>query len=108
MKLSFLVVTTDIDRGYNDLLLNSIKENVSLDESEYEIIIHDNKEIPVMRGIYEHSESESGGPFFVYIFEMEQLNEVILISGFVNHPGHEKLFLIKQLESIAKTIKNGE
>jgi hypothetical protein len=50
MKLSFLVVTTDIDRDYNDLLLNSIKETVSLDESEYEIIIHDNSNIPMTGG----------------------------------------------------------
>jgi len=57
-----------------------------------------------MRGIYEHAGSNSGGPFFVYIFDTDQDNEVILISGFVNYPGHEKLLLLKQLEIIAKTI----
>ena len=35
-------------------------------------------------------------------------NEVILISGFVNYPGHEKLLLLKQLETMAKTIYKGE
>ena len=58
----------------------------------------------MMRGIYEHSESETGGPFFVYIFETEQANEVILISGFVNYPGHKKILLLKQLEIMAKTL----
>ena len=48
-----------------------------------------------MRGIYEHDESESGGPFFVYIFETETHNEVILVSGFVNYPGHKNNFLLK-------------
>jgi len=61
----------------------------------------------IMRGIYEHDESESGGPFFVYIFETETHNEVILVSGFVNYPGHKKNLLIKQLEIIAKTLKKG-
>ena len=70
--------------------------------------IYNEKRIPMMRGIYEHSESDTGGPFFVYIFETEQMNEVILISGFVNYPGHEKLLLLKQLEIIAKTLYKGD
>jgi hypothetical protein len=61
-----------------------------------------------MRGIYEHEESASGGPFFVYIFETDLLNEVILVSGFVNNPGHEKILLLKQLEIIASTLQKGE
>ncbi len=62
----------------------------------------------IMRGIYEHEESASGGPFFVYIFETDLLNEVILVSGFVNNPGHEKILLLKQLEIIASTLQKGE
>ena len=61
-----------------------------------------------MRGIFEHNESNTGGPFFVYIFDIALSDEVILISGFVNHPGHEKLMLIKQLEIMAKTLHKGE
>ena len=62
----------------------------------------------IMRGIYEHDESESGGPFFVYIFETDSVNEVILVSGFVNYPGNEKLLLLKQLEIIANTLHKGD
>jgi hypothetical protein len=62
----------------------------------------------IMRGVYEHDESESGGPFFVYIFDTETCNEVILVSGFVNYPGHEKVILLKQLEIIANTLHQGE
>ena len=91
-----------------DLVLYIPEIEISRYFQKNEIIIQKNKEIPIMRGIYEHSESESGGPFFVYIFETEQPNEVILISGFVNHPGHEKLLLLKQLEIMAKTLYNGE
>ena len=52
--------------------------------------------------------SESGGPFFVYIFETDSVNEVILVSGFVNYPGNEKLLLLKQLEIIANTLHKGD
>ena len=66
------------------------------------------EKINVMRGIYEHAKSDTGGPFFVYIFDTEQMNEVILICGFVNYPGHEKLILLKQLEIMAKTLHKGD
>ena len=62
----------------------------------------------IMRGVYEHDESESGGPFFVYIFETDSVNEVILVSGFVNNPGHGKLLLLKQLEIIANSLHKGD
>ena len=68
----------------------------------------DKNMLHIMRGIYEHEESASGGPFFVYIFETESVNEVILVSGFVNYPGHEKILLLKQLEIIANTFQKGE
>ena len=61
-----------------------------------------------MRGVYEHGESETGGPFFVYIFDTKTVNEVILVSGFINYPGHEKIVLLKQLEIIANTLHQGE
>ena len=73
-----------------------------------ENVLYGRNKIQIMRGLYEHSESNSGGPFFVYIFDTEQTNEVILISGFVNYPGHEKLLLLKQLEIMAKTFYKGE
>ena len=73
-----------------------------------ENVTHGRNKIPVMRGIYEHPESDTGGPFFVYIFDTEEMNELILISGFVNHPGHEKLLLLKQLEIMVKTLHKGD
>ena len=69
-----------------------------------EIFQYKNKKRQIMRGIYYHNESESGGPFFVYIFKTKTMNEVILVSGFINNPGYEKILLLKQLEIIAYTI----
>ena len=43
MKLSILTVTTDRDKTYNNLLVKSIKETISLKEQDYEIIIHDSQ-----------------------------------------------------------------
>ena len=57
-----------------------------------------------MLGIYDHNESLTGGPFMIYVFDTKINNEVILVCGFVNNPGKEKLLLIKQLELIAFSI----
>ena len=62
----------------------------------------------IMRGLFEHEDSQSGGPFFTYIFDTTNKNELILISGFVSYPGHDKILLLKQLEIIVKTFKKGE
>ena len=56
-------------------------------------------------GIYEHDLSDTGGPFFCYIFENDINNEVTFISGFVNNPGKNKHYLYKQLELIVENLK---
>ncbi len=70
---------------------------------EFELVEIQSKKIKLLRGLYEHQKSESGGPFFVYIIETNEKEEVILASGFVNYPGHDKYFLLRQLEVIVKT-----
>jgi hypothetical protein len=45
MKLSILTVITDKDKAYNDLLVGSIRKTISLDESDYEIIVYDNNHV---------------------------------------------------------------
>jgi len=98
--------------AWKNLTLDYSKNMPEIIISEYyqanETAVIQDKKIPLMRGVYEHAESDSGGPFFVYIFETDYQNEVILVSGFLNHPGHEKIFLLKQLETIAKTIHKGD
>ena len=65
----------------------------------------DDGNFKMMRGLYEHEESDSGGPFFVYIFESDLPNEVILVSGFINFPGRNKYLLLKQLDIIISSLK---
>ena len=59
----------------------------------------------IMRGIYDYDISDTGGPFFSYVFENNDNNEVILISGFVSNPGKDKWPLLNQLETIIKKTK---
>ena len=59
----------------------------------------------IVRGLYEQHDSDSGGPFFTYIFENNTNNEVIFISGFVNNPGKKKANLLLQLETIIRNIE---
>lgn len=64
--------------------------------------------VRVLNGLYEHKESDSGGPFATYMFDMKGSNELILITGYVNHPGHEKLKLLEEIENIIFTINFGD
>ena len=59
----------------------------------------------LIRGIYEHDESKTGGPFFSYMYNNSHNNKLIFISGFVNNPGKSKVHLLLQLETIIKNIK---
>ena len=59
-------------------------------KQNYEII-HEKKKVKVIRGLYEHDESQTGGPFVSYLFEEKGSDELILITGFVNNPANRKL-----------------
>ncbi len=70
-----------------------------------EIVTINNEKVNVFRGVYIHEESDTGGPFVIYIIDGNKEKEVNLLSGFVNNPGHEKLPLLRQLEVIIKHTK---
>tara|TARA_B110001454_G_C12675027_1_gene415479 strand:- start:625 stop:1299 length:675 start_codon:yes stop_codon:yes gene_type:complete len=72
--------------------------------SEESVFIEGNS-IRVMHGVYEHIESETGGPFVIYLFDGNVENEVILASGFVNNPGRKKAPLLRQLELTIQKMK---
>ena len=93
----------DINK-YVQNLINYLFKSDTDDISDIDDI--NGNKIRILRGLYEHKTSESGGPFFVYMFELHESNEVILISGFVNYPGHDKYLLLRQLEIIVKTALN--
>ena len=72
--------------------------------SEESVFIEGNS-IRVMHGVYEHIESQTGGPFVIYLFDGHVQNEVILVSGFVNNPGRKKAPLLRQLELTIQKMK---
>ena len=59
----------------------------------------------VVRGLYEHLDSDTGGPFVTYVYEDIYKDYKLYVSGFVNNPGKDKIILLKQLESIFQKIK---
>ena len=54
------------------------------------------------------SRNPTGGPFISYIFELEKTNKALVVVGFVNFPGENKVFHIKELEYIIETINMNE
>ena len=95
-----------IDKNYKNNIWTKYKEIINeniegLDISNYYKI----KDGDFFRGLYEHRESDTGGPLFIYLFDNNDNNEVILVSGFVNNPGKNKYKILKELEIITKNIK---
>lgn len=77
-------------------------------EANFDIIKTPNDDIRKVSGVYGtkiESDNPTGGPFVSYIFDYPESNRVVIASGFVNFPGKNKVFHIKELEYILETIK---
>ena len=97
-------INNEID--YWEFLSSNLQENIkglNIRNTYKKIMNYDN--LMTIRGIYDYDISETGGPFFSYVFENNDNNEVILISGFVSNPGKDKWPLLNQLETIIKKTK---
>jgi hypothetical protein len=49
----------------------------------------------ILKGIYGHTESNTGGPFISYIFEDLTLSKTLFVTGYVNNPGNSKILMLK-------------
>ncbi len=80
-------------------------------ETQFDKILVDNFEAKKIYGLFGtkiDSSNPTGGPFISYIFELEKTNKVLVVVGFVNFPGENKVFHIKELEYIIETININE
>ena len=77
---------------YNDLRNKYFKKNIN------------NIECRIIRTLYEHNSSGTGGPCIYYIYPINN-SKVIVMGGFVNYPGHRKIDHIRQLEYIFENIE---
>ena len=99
----WITINKNIDKNFaNDYFLYT---KDILEKSIKSIIINDNynktqnfNNYTYIQGLYEHEESDTGGPYFSYIIESN--NKLTLISGFVNNPGKTKHKLYKQLDAL--------
>ena len=63
----------------------------------------DNDEARKIYGVYGtkvDAENITGGPFITYLFDIPKTNKVLIASGFVNFPGKNKVYHLKELEYI--------
>ncbi len=102
---------SNFENSWKNFELNIEKYMNDVSISKYfkknEKIKFKNNDVQILRGLYEHGASETGGPFFTYIFDVKGSNDLILIAGFVNNPGKDKLRLLDELEIIIRTINYG-
>ena len=133
----YLVVKNDIDnesflwigRGYpyrwltfkkinlnSDILLfEEFKNHIHNDMPNvkitdyYKNLLYESDDIIKIQGLYEEEKSNTGGPFISYAKLFRDYNQAIIITGFVNNPGKDKIRLLKELElQIKNTIHRGD
>ena len=104
--LIFDIVDNVNDLDIWSLYINSISENVpGLNISPHYRSESVDDNFIILRGVYDYDQSDTGGPFFVYVFDNYIDNSLILVSGFVSNPGKDKYLLLKELELLIKNIK---
>ena len=86
------MTSNTLNVSYNDLKNEYIKRNINGVENR------------IIRTLYEHSESETGGPSVYYIYPINN-SKVIVMGGFVNYPGHRKIDHIRQIEYMFENIE---
>jgi len=112
----WIVVYEDIQHFYQtpkaswERLGNKFNEYLSVDavsyKTQFETIDFQDEEIRKIYGVYStkiDSKNPTGGPFVTYIIDQNETNKVLIVSGFVNFPGKNKIFHIKELEYIIET-----
>ena len=73
----------------------------------YKKVSYESDDIIKIEGLYEEMESDTGGPFVVYVKFNSLDRTALFISGFVNNPGKPKIRLLKELEiQILNNLKN--
>jgi len=91
-------VTSDEDS--DRMVVNSV--SLPVYEYEFKLGEHYAKEL---RGIWEMTESFSGGPFNSYAVLNKEQNEIIYVDVFVLAPGKDKRDMMMQLDYIVKSSK---
>ncbi|NOZ09111.1 MAG: DUF4837 family protein [FCB group bacterium] len=97
-EVSKVVLKQILDDTVSGITVEDIYQSATVEH-------RDGRTIRVIRGLYFHPESNSGGPFFTFVVNIPESTNVLLISGFVNFPGYEKMLLLRQLEVMALTYQ---
>ena len=88
-----------LNQKFEDILdINALPYN-----TQFNNIKIDNDEARKIYGVYGtkvDAENITGGPFITYLFDIPKTNKVLIASGFVNFPGKNKVYHLKELEYI--------
>ena len=84
---------------------NDIGISIYDDYRKKTILSYNQSGLYVYRGIYSHQESQTGGPFALYLLDNMNTDEVILVASTVNNPGNSKMPHLLQMDALIKNIK---
>ena len=63
------------------------------------------RNINIFRGIYSHVDSQTGGPFALYMLDNIDADEVILVASIINNPGNKKINHLLEMDALIGNIK---
>lgn len=87
---------------FESLILQTMP-NIEISEFYRKQLI--SKKNKILKGVYGHTESNTGGPFICFIFENKELDQTLFVTGYVNNPGNSKILMLKELELIFEHSK---
>ena len=61
-------------------------------------------DIDIYRGLYDHKQSQTGGPFALYLLDNINSDEVILVASVINNPGNTKMPHLLQMDALVRNI----
>ena len=85
------------DNNINIQIYNEYRKKTTLN--------YNSADLDVYRGIYDHEESQTGGPFALYLLDNINSDEVILVASIINNPGNTKITHLLQMDALVRNIK---
>ena len=85
--------------------LEPMLEELSEEYKDKMTLLRNKRNISVYRGVYNHIEDNSGGPFALYMLDNVYNDEVILVASIINNPGKSKISHLLKMDALISNIK---
>ena len=102
------VRSNEIDNLYDlfNAILDSNEAGIEI-QSGYRkktTLQYNDLDLDIYRGLYDHKQNQTGGPFALYLLDNINSDEVILVASVINNPGNTKMSHLLQMDALVRNI----